>query len=73
MDLPQRKPNRLPDYDYSTPGAYFITICIQDRKCILGRIVGASIARPPTVKLSNTAESSKAQFVKFRNTILQSH
>lgn len=22
-----RKPNRLPGYDYSTPGAYFVTIC----------------------------------------------
>lgn len=52
MELPKRKPNRLPFYDYSTPGAYFITICVQERKCILGRIVGASVARPPMVELS---------------------
>lgn len=38
MGLPERKPNRLRNYDYSTPGAYFITICTQDRKCILSRI-----------------------------------
>ena len=25
-DLPKRKPNRIEDYDYSTPGAYFITV-----------------------------------------------
>ena len=27
MDLPKRKSPRLKEYDYSTPGAYFITIC----------------------------------------------
>ena len=40
MELPQRKPNRLPNFDYSTPGAYFITICAKDHKCIFGHIVG---------------------------------
>ena len=40
MELPKRKPNRLPDFDYSQNGAYFITICIQDRKPILSTIVG---------------------------------
>ena len=27
MDLPKRKRIRLPDYDYSQNGAYFVTIC----------------------------------------------
>ena len=44
MDLPKRKPNRLPHFDYSTPGAYFVTICTKDRKCIFWESVGASIA-----------------------------
>ena len=52
MDLPKRKPNRLPDYNYSTPGAYFITICTKDRKCILWESVGASIARPQKPELT---------------------
>ena len=52
MELPKRKPNRLPDFDYSTPGAYFITICTENRKCILWDTVGASIARPCNVPLS---------------------
>ena len=43
MELPQRKPNRLPNFDDSTPGAYFITICAKDHKCIFGHIVGAAI------------------------------
>ena len=46
MDLPRRKPNRLPHFDYSTPGGYFITICTRDRKNLFWSNVGASIARP---------------------------
>ena len=46
MELHQRKPNRLPYFDYSAPGAYFITICTKDRKSIFWEGVGASIARP---------------------------
>ena len=40
MELPQRIPNRLSDYDYNANGAYFITICTKDRKPILSQIVG---------------------------------
>lgn len=29
---------RIPEYDYSTEGYYFITICVQNRKCILSKI-----------------------------------
>jgi len=32
---PRRFSLRLPGFDYSTPGAYFITICARDRRCIL--------------------------------------
>ncbi len=38
MELPKRKPTRLKDYDYSTPGAYFITICVKERKGLLSKI-----------------------------------
>ncbi len=38
MVFHERKKNRLTDYDYSTPGAYFITTCVQDRRCVLGEI-----------------------------------
>ncbi len=39
MELPKRKLTRLKGYDYSTPGAYFITICTQDRKELLSEII----------------------------------
>ena len=38
MEMPNRKPNRIAGYDYSQSGAYFITICTQDRKKILSKI-----------------------------------
>jgi len=40
MDQTVRKPNRIADYDYSQTGAYFVTICTQDRRPILSDIVG---------------------------------
>lgn len=38
---PKRKPNRLQNYDYSQNDAYFVTMCIKDKREILGHIVGA--------------------------------
>ena len=52
MELPKRKPNRLPDFDYSTPGASFITICVQDKKCLLGHIVGGGALDAPQMYLN---------------------
>jgi REP element-mobilizing transposase RayT len=37
---PKRKHVRLPDYDYRRDGAYFITICTHERRCILAGIKG---------------------------------
>ena len=42
--LPQRKHPRMEHYDYSTAGAYFITICTHNRKCLLSSIVGDSLS-----------------------------
>ena len=40
MELPVRKHNRLAEYAYDTPSAYFITICTKDRRNLLCDIVG---------------------------------
>ena len=37
--LPQRRAMRLRSYDYSQPGAYFVSICAQHRKCLFGTII----------------------------------
>ncbi len=39
-DKHHRRSLRLRGYDYSQPGAYFVTISVQDRACLLGRIFG---------------------------------
>lgn len=48
MALPRRKPNRLPNYDYSQAGYYFITLCTKDKQPLFWQpSVGADIIRPP--------------------------
>ena len=37
--IPHRQIHRLPEFDYSQPGAYFVTIVTQDRKTLFGKIV----------------------------------
>ena len=53
MELPKRKQNRLSDYDYSTPNAYFITVCTENRKNLFWKDVGAIIDRPTNVPLTD--------------------
>ena len=36
--LPNRRSIRLQDYDYAQNGAYFVTICTNQRLCVLGDI-----------------------------------
>jgi REP element-mobilizing transposase RayT len=37
--LPRRKASiRYPGYDYSGPGAYFVTVCTQDRRPLFGHV-----------------------------------
>jgi putative transposase len=38
-----RRSIRLQGYDYSHPGAYFITIVAQDRACLFGEVVNGEI------------------------------
>ncbi len=36
--MKNRKPNRKPGYDYSSPGYYFITVCVKNRLPVFGNI-----------------------------------
>ncbi|MDJ0798285.1 MAG: transposase [Calothrix sp. MO_167.B12] len=38
-----RQSIRLREYDYSQPGAYFITICTQHKECNLGELINGEI------------------------------
>ena len=53
MNLAKRKPTRLKGYDYSSPGAYFVTICTNGRKELLSKIyVGDGVLDVPKSKLT---------------------
>jgi REP element-mobilizing transposase RayT len=38
-----RRSIRLRRFDYAQPGAYFVTMCVQNRECVLGNIVGLPV------------------------------
>ena len=74
MDLPQRKYPRLKHYDYSTPGAYFITICTQGKRCLLSRIVGRGLAPAETV-LTRSGQIAKRELEllpsRYQGTVIE--
>ncbi len=53
MEQPKRKPTRLKDYDYSNAGVYFVTVCIKDRKRLLGEVVGEVLRALPKTQLTD--------------------
>ncbi len=53
MILPSRKGTRLKGYDYSSVGAYFITICSHNKRCIFSNIVGAIHESPENILNQN--------------------
>ncbi len=60
-ELPKRKHPRLDNYDYSAAGAYFVTICTQNRRCVLSRIVGRGLAPAETAGIEYTSLGTIAE------------
>ncbi len=48
-----RKPNRLKQYDYSSPGSYMLTFCVDGRKSILSEIIYNSMSESTEVHLTD--------------------
>ena len=42
-DIHHRRSIRLKGYDYSQSGAYFVTVCTQNRECLFGEIVAGEM------------------------------
>ena len=40
---PRRRSLRLPGYDYSQAGAYFITVCTQNRVMLFGGVIDGDV------------------------------
>ncbi len=79
MELPNRKQIRLKNYDYSTPGAYFITICTDNRNNLFwnGDIdiaqfhwcaVGANCVRPRNLPLSSIGKMVESELEIWHKT-----
>lgn len=51
MEIKNRKPTRLKDYNYSLRGLYFVTVCVKRQKEILSEIVGSGDLDAPKVRL----------------------
>ena len=51
-ELKKRKTPRYQSFDYNSSGVYFITICTQNRRCILSRIVGTGVLACPQIELT---------------------
>jgi REP element-mobilizing transposase RayT len=43
VNLKTRHSTRLFAFDYSSPGAYFLTICARGRECLLGEVVDGEV------------------------------
>ena len=59
--MEQRKHTRLPNYDYASPGGYFVTICTREKKPLFGNIktpVGRGPCAPP-----NTARTIAEEWI----------
>ena len=61
-ELPKRKHPRLDHYDYSSSGAYFVTICTQNRRCLFSRIVGRGLA-PAEIQYTEYGKIAEEQLL----------
>jgi REP element-mobilizing transposase RayT len=43
-DKHDRQSIRLPQWDYRRPGAYFVTVCAHERRCLFGEVVAGRMA-----------------------------
>ena len=51
--MPKRKANRLAEFNYSSNGAYFVTICSCNKEHIFGHIVGDAALGVPKIELTS--------------------
>ncbi len=79
MEKKDRKPTRLKDYDYSSNGKYFITICTEDMKCVLSSVknVGEGLRALPKIELSDIGlevqKSIEYTNSRFKNICIEKH
>ena len=60
-DYTKRKPTRLKNYDYSSTGTYFVTVCTQNRINYFSDIVISNASEPATVRLTRFGKIAEEQ------------
>ncbi len=68
--LPKRKHTRLKQYDYGSNGAYFVTICTKNKRCLLSRVVGRGLA-PAVPDVHETYEIMLTEYGRIAEEQLQ--
>ena len=63
-DKHHRRSIRLKGYDYSSAGAYFVTICTQDRACLLGDICGDAMSLSEAGSMVQTVWSRRQPTIR---------
>ncbi len=80
MSLPQRKVVRLQEYDYRTPGFYFVTVCTHEKQrlfepivwadlCVLSQNVGADLCvrpQPSSLPIVRRADTQVRPYEPYR-------
>ena len=67
MELPNRKPTRLNNYDYNSNGYYFVTICTNNKRKILCDIVGDGALDVPQIVLSKIGKIVEKYIISSNN------
>lgn len=70
---PERKNIRLPNYDYSQNGAYFITICTHNRKKIFGDVGADSISARTVAEVFEEVISSYQNVFAPKYVVMPDH
>jgi len=63
MKLPERKQIRLQNYDYSSPGAYYVTLCTEKRRKVLSDIIVGQGLAPAETRLSHYGKIAEEQLL----------
>ena len=50
----RRKSIRLQEYDYASTGAYFVTICTHDKKCLFGEVIDEKMIQSPIGEIAES-------------------
>ncbi len=60
--MQSRKNIRIPDYDYSQPGMYFVTICTDKKQKIFSSVRRGDACRRPKIELTRIGKTAKLIF-----------